>query len=401
MSVTTFRHTERRAYKNATVVLATGALTTGQMRRYGLIVANNAAALTITVPAANRGTAGLRRCFLNKGVGLLTVQFTDAAGVATRTVARGHTLWLTCDGINWYAAANEPDGDKWTINLIGGVLALEEDNDGAFTNGGGVHGGSGVTLTEADGVFCVVNTAALWGLLEASGGVAGYTNNLQMFPDAPADDDAFYFGGPIPFCEVAIDMSVVVQVYGAPGVLAWEYWNGAAWVAIPNFGFDHTGATGQAGDYWAEQDGAFSFAPPLLWASTDVNGQAGYWIRAVIQAGGGVQMTTSGVADFNPSYVSPNGDAPTANRGCTITSIRLSDFAAVVHSTRDIQFCLVDFTKGTYSDELVFAQDIDTHVFDLAAHPVVCDADDLLGICITQDDGAAEMGPIGLELDTE
>ena len=155
-------------------------------------------------------------------------------------------------------------------------------------------GGSGITLTGEVAAFTVVDDGGSQALLSASGSEAGYTNNYQLFPDAPADADALYIGAASAFSKIVADMSATVQVYDAADVLAWTYWNGA-WVAL-TIASDGTGATGQDGDYFGEQDGTMSFVPPADWAAATVNGQEAYWIRAVIQAGKAAHMTTSGIA---------------------------------------------------------------------------------------------------------
>lgn len=115
-------------------------------------------------------------------------------------------------------------------------------------------------------------------------------------------DDVLYLGKNTPFKEVYADLAV----NGAYTGLAWEYWNGSAWVALAVAG---AGAN-------LDQDGPVTFTPPVDWAKTTVNGQNLYWIRVKATA-----VTTAATVNCfrqnlvqNTDWVLDPGQADTAGR---------------------------------------------------------------------------------------
>ena len=104
-----------------------------------------------------------------------------------------------------------------------------------------------------------------------------YTNETTDFNDVGADDcqvlptaevinDAFYIGLSNKFSGITITM-------GTPGVgsaVTWEYWDGSTWstllVVDGSVGFTSTGE--------------LTFDPPDDWATTYVNSNSYYWVRA-------------------------------------------------------------------------------------------------------------------------
>jgi hypothetical protein len=103
-------------------------------------------------------------------------------------------------------------------------------------------------------------------------------------------------------------------------------------------------------------------------------------------------MTTVGVTDSKEHLVvTPDGDAFTVPFKCNISKVRVTT-TGVVHN-QIVKFVLMNFTKGTYSLELSWAasQVTDTFattVLKAASAGVDCDASDVLGILITEDNGA-------------
>lgn len=167
---------------------------------------------------------------------------------------------------------------------------------------GGIVGGVATNTTQAAAYAVVADDnggAPQYGLLSASAGVGGggvYTNNFQCFPDAEAINDAVYFGAADPFTQLFFNVSATVGVYANDSCL-WEYYNGAAWVALPingagGQGYDRTDSTAFNGLRPFQQDGCLPFVTPTDWATTTVNGQLGYWIRSRVTA---AQITTAAV----------------------------------------------------------------------------------------------------------
>ena len=335
--------------------------------------------------------------------GSLVLAATASAGDTVTTItnasqAAGRTYTIPDSG----ATASEflltdRTKTKWSF-VIGGVNG--EDTDGVLTHTGGIAGGSkptGVTQTEAAAAFAVVDDGGVMGTLAA--------NTYGLFPAAPAAGDALYLGAALPFCELGIDMSATLCTYDEAGVLVWEYSKGSSVWGTLVVNNDNTGATGQTGAYFGEQDGAFTFVPPADWASDTVNSQAGYWIRAVIQAEKADNITQVGVTDSKEHLVvTPDGDAVTVPYKCNISKVRVTNLGATVHN-QIIKFVLMNFTKGTYSLELSWAasQQTDTWTttaLKAASAGVDCDAGDALGILITEDNGSTvNPGPIQVELD--
>ena len=269
--------------------------------------------------------------------------------------------------------------------LVKGTCAV--DGDGAATNGGGLVGL--VTQTEAAAAFAVVDDGGVQALLSLSGAAAGYTANYQLFPDAPAAGDAVYFGAAVPFCELAFDMSGTVCTYDAAAVLGWVYWDGSAWSALTLVQDNSSGST-KNGTLSFGRDGAIHFIPPDDWASTTVNGQAGYWIACVIQAGKAANMTAVGITNSVEHKVVTPKQTFTFPDGRTITAIQLTDQASTLHTAADIKFVLVNFTTGKASEVFTFAQDVRYQRFVLTT-PFAIAAGDAIGILITQEDGTNEM----------
>jgi len=99
-------------------------------------------------------------------------------------------------------------------------------------------------------------------------------NDMQLSPAVPALNDAYYFGYNYPFTKLTVKYSTAATA----GVLTWEYWNGAAWVALPGITDETANWTTAAGThdiYWTL---------PTNWAryhGAEVLGQDLFWIRSV------------------------------------------------------------------------------------------------------------------------
>jgi len=148
------------------------------------------------------------------------------------------------------------------------------------------------------------------------------------------------------------------------------------------------------GDRPFQRDGAITFVPPTDWASTTVNTQAAYWIRARCNVT--VDITQIPLTDSKEHLVVSPVDGPTMPYAATITGIRLIDAAATLHTTADVKFILMDFTKGTNTAALTFAQDKRQDSWGTLT--MECDAGDVLGVLVTQEDGTNEVTDATLEL---
>jgi hypothetical protein len=101
-------------------------------------------------------------------------------------------------------------------------------------------------------------------------------NDVYPVAATPAVNDAFYFVSLYPFTKI-------MPKIGTKGVgvwtIAWEYYNGAAWVAVSNLKDTTVGFCPTAiGEKIVE------FSYPMDWASVTVNSITGYMIRARVSA---------------------------------------------------------------------------------------------------------------------
>jgi hypothetical protein len=120
---------------------------------------------------------------------------------------------------------------------------------------------------------------------------------FHVFPASPANNDALYIGAvslPLQFLGIKISVSLPIDVTGSlssTDVVAWEYWNGGAWVTLPLM------TTDSSAPYVSKANTSFSFDDAVLspnsnnfqmrfgniassWGTTTVNGMLGYWVRA-------------------------------------------------------------------------------------------------------------------------
>ena len=283
-------------------------------------------------------------------------------------------------------------GTIWPMGVMG-TLAI--DGDGAETNGGGLWGGSGVTLSEQAAALCVVvdydGAGSDYQLLSTSSSGGGYTANYQLLPDTEIENDAVYFGGAVAFCELALDITTVAT-YAADSII-WEYWDGDSWETL-TIVQDQTDADDADGDRPFQRDGAIHFVPPADWAASTINTQEAYWIRARCTATVNVTQTPT-TASKEHELVTPTDGFVCPHAG-TITAIRLHDYAATLHTTADVKFCLVNITTGAATAALTFAQDIASDYW--ASLTLAVNAADVLALLITQEDGANEVVNAQLEL---
>lgn len=98
--------------------------------------------------------------------------------------------------------------------------------------------------------------------------------DMTLLPAVPVVNDAYYFGAHQGFRYLALDISTAgAGTYS----IAWEYWNGAAWVAFAGL-VDDTNGLQRSGVQRVR------WTMPSDWASTVVNGRAAFWARARVSA---------------------------------------------------------------------------------------------------------------------
>lgn len=263
------------------------------------------------------------------------------------------------------------------------------DGDGAETNGGGIVGD--VTLTEAEVDLAKVydNGTTTYANLADSDDLVGWAAAYQLTADAASEEinDAAYFGKTTPFCEIAFDLAggaSQVATFGGDA-FTWEYWDGAAWSALTVI--DRTDTTAGDGKRSFQQSGAIHFEPPSDWAKTTVDSENVYWIRCRVTA---VQVTQTPITDTKEHQYVSSADGFTVPFNCRITGIRTSDgTTGTLHTAADVKFILMNFTSGEHSGELTWAQDKRSDSW--SSLELDCNAGDVLGVVVVQEDGTNEI----------
>ena len=247
------------------------------------------------------------------------------------------------------------------------------------------------TDTEQAAALAVVDDASVQALLSVSGAEAGYTANYQLFPDTEAEDDAVYFGGAAAFGVLKFDIATAAT-YGADS-LEWEYWNGSAWSSLTIL-WDTTNATPAASGVRSfMQDGHVVFSAPTDWASTTVNGQAGFWVRARVATGFDItQIPTLNSVEHSLVSAAAAFEIPYA---CTVGRGRFS-WITESGANNDSKLILCNLTKGTASAIVTLTQALTVH--EVADFALVCDAGDQLAVFGVQEDGTTEFADGDLEL---
>ncbi len=97
-------------------------------------------------------------------------------------------------------------------------------------------------------------------------------NDVDPFPATEAIDDYMAAG----FTQTFGDLVINVGTVGVAGVLAWEYWNGTAWVAL-------SGVTDGTTNFTTSGQNSVVFTVPQDWAALVLNGSASlFYVRARI-----------------------------------------------------------------------------------------------------------------------
>lgn len=96
------------------------------------------------------------------------------------------------------------------------------------------------------------------------------TNDVDPFPATEAVDDYMAVG----FTQAFGDLVINVGTAGVGGVVAWEYWNGTAWIVL-------SGVTDDTNDFTTSGSNSITFTVPQDWAVLVLNGSASlFYIRA-------------------------------------------------------------------------------------------------------------------------
>lgn len=336
--------------------------------------------------AANGGKLPLTDTYLYVGDGS-----NEATGVAMSgdaTLANDGTLTLAST-------------ESWSMAVPGVSGVATDAGTGCIA---GCDQALDLTQTEAAAAYAKVynHDDTSFANLSASSGNGAFTADYQLFPDAEAENDAAYFGADVAFGQMYLDVDTVATYNGAAASQIWEYSQGSDSWATLTISADSTDVGGAAlGQQPFGSDGAITFVPPADWASDTVDSQAAYWIRCRCTAATDITQTPT-LNSVEHKIDSPTDGFKAPHDG-NISALRIIDANATAHTAADIKFYLMNFTKGTYSLELTFAQDKRQEIFtgtDLkaASAGVDVDAGDVLGLIVTQEDGTNELTNATVEL---
>lgn len=165
-------------------------------------------------------------------------------------------------------------------------------------------------------------------------------------------NDAIYIGYSTKFGGLSIDRAGCTN--GVGGVISWQYWNGTAWASLPNLRDGTSNFTATLADRHA-----VGWTVPNNWATTTVNSQSKYWVRAriatvfstnptisqifVITKKANEYDATAAVADTGViPFHSSLGSTPPGTGNVISGDTRTFGTSAVDGSTAD------DFVMGTY-----------------------------------------------------
>lgn len=137
-----------------------------------------------------------------------------------------------------------------------------------------------------------------------------YSSNLvdstppySLLPSSPAVGDACYFGSQTgysyggPFSNVIVNLSSTTDV-----TIVWEYWDGSSWSALD--------VNDESEAFSVSGKSVVSWSVPPAWATTTVNSEVCYWVRARVSAvggGGNAQQQTSAPYTVAGNYVEISG----------------------------------------------------------------------------------------------
>jgi len=375
------------------------------------LVANTSVTGTLgvsgTLSAGLDATAGTIELYPGTtNTGTTTITMSDNTGdtitninVALQAAARTYTIPDAGADAAFLMTDSYKTWWPFAIGLAG------EDTDGAATNGAGMAGGV-VDLTThtyntgaygAADVMCLAydHGTTTWEDLKASSSLTGWTDDYQFQPDAGSEEanDAFAVGMTTRFCEIAFtDLSTgsgAVATYSNDAG-KWQYSTGAGtWSDLTVY--DGTDSTAQDGLRPLQRIGAISFAPPSDWATATYDtDKTGYWIQWVCTA---AAITACGVAGAVtvPCAVIPNADAFDTPFKATIGEVRATDMGITVHD-QIVKFVVGNFTTGIFSQEFSWTASQYNDTFTPTT-PLAVAADDIVGICIT-DDTASTVNPV-------
>ena len=237
--------------------------------------------------------------------------------------------------------------------------------------------------TEQVAALAKVSDGGVFANLAVSAGEAGYAANYQIWPDTELEDDACYFGAAAAFGILSFNVSATAATYGADSV-EWEYWNGTTWATL-TIVYDETDTAAQDGQRPFMQDGSIIFSAPADWASTTVDSQAAFWVRARIKAG--FNVTQIPLLDSEEHKLVTDVTASEAPVAGVIGRARLG-FNTNSGANNNTNVILCNLTSGACSAITALTKAVQNN--EVADFALTVAKGDGLAFYITQEDGTTE-----------
>lgn len=266
----------------------------------------------------------------------------------------GTVVWQYWNGAAWTNLADVVDGTAafeaaagvhavtftepgdWQKNTVDNVLAYwVRANVDTF-----VSITTQPTATKGNIVAGTSGTAFADDTADANDADAG---DVDLLPATPALNDAVYIGHASKFCKVKATIS---QERTGVATLVFEYWNGAAWVAVPTVDDDTAGWTAAPGTYFIH------FVPPADWvantAGNGPNGTAGFFVRMRVSVLTSVTQQPQATQLWVLPLTGAGAGLP-VNFATNVTKV--TGHAQVKSANNaDSKFLIVNKTAGTFTE---------------------------------------------------
>ena len=179
---------------------------------------------------------------------------------------------ITRSGIVEMDFAEEPNSLVWAVRADGVLLSMTYRRDEDVV-GWARHKLGGAFYGAMTRVWQVVDSTSTF-VDETTDANSSTDADWTVFPSSEAIGDYVAIGHDEPFTKIAFDYANGTA--GVGGVVAWEYWNGTAWTALPNVVDATAGFTTSAADNLA-----VTWTMPTDWAPrVQSTGKALYYARA-------------------------------------------------------------------------------------------------------------------------
>jgi len=257
--------------------------------------------------------------------------------VATDTILAAHiqNTKTAVTNVNNALATTETNA---TTALTRGNMTLYID--ALLNNGSAIHPGSLFgTITDSTATSFFLWDGAAYTDETTDFNDAGASDFNLMNASTPAVDDATYFGHTEKFSYIKVDVDTVGV---GTWTIVWEYWNGSAWATLT---IGHQGMTNFRD---VNTDIKYNvFEPPSDWATTSVNSQTAYWIRARVSAFTSMSTTPVGGQGWIGALNAGSGIViPTAR---TLSAVSFAAQTAGTEATNDNKILFINKTAGTFT----------------------------------------------------